>query len=106
MKITREQRIQVAKDRALFDLADLADLNRGNDNTTGYWMMDDKRRVQIQKLASLISLPDNEEATESALGAYIDGNEESYFESKSHCECCCHYGGIDDGGLCKQPCED
>ncbi len=73
-KITVAQVIMVAKDRAVDDLRDLVG--------AGYWRLDAKGKRSARKMARLISMPDNDKNTLSALkrGGYVNGEEGAFYD--------------------------
>ena len=69
--INTEQKIQVAKDRAIDELSDLVG--------DGYWNRSRQEKQYIREIGKLISLPDDSEETLTALDSYINGEEELFF---------------------------
>lgn len=72
--ITTEQKVQVAKDRAIDSLIDIVHVK------SGYWNLNNREKDILRKIARLISLPDNSQATLQELHEYISGEEEMYFQ--------------------------
>ena len=74
MTITDEQKVQVAKDRAADELAELVG--------DGYWHCDDEDKARVGRIGSLLAAPDAEPATlrlADELG-FLNGEESIFFE--------------------------
>lgn len=74
MPITTEQVIAVAKDRAIDELYSIITGNQG------YWNLKPSQKKHIQKLATLIALPDSSKDTLDALAKFVDGQEGVYYD--------------------------
>ena len=72
--ITNEQKVQVAKDRAISELDNLA--------KEGYWKCNQEKKDRIKLLGFFLSHNDKDDYTLSLALAlnYINGEEEMYFE--------------------------
>jgi len=71
MGLSVEERVMVAKDRALDDLINLTG--------DGYWHRTPEIRKQIRDIASKLAMPDNSKKTLKALRSYINGEEHLFF---------------------------
>ena len=72
--ITTEQKVQVAKDRALDELMELFD------SAHGYWNLTKVVKNEIREVCRLVSLPDNSQETLKALDSYVNGEEDLFFQ--------------------------
>ena len=74
MTITDEQKVQVAKDRAADELADLV--------ADGYWNCDDESKARAGRIGSLLAAPDADPATLRLADelCFLNGEESLFFE--------------------------
>ena len=61
----------VAKDRAISELASIAD--------GGYWNLEPKDKLRVREIGRLLSLPDDTKTTLRAMSSYVYGEEKMFF---------------------------